>query len=78
MLDATAAFNTTAGACADLNAENTGMVDAISQSAVGFGFGPLSASADFAESVETTVTDQLGQEEWDASWAPNVFAMWVC
>ena len=77
MLDPVATFNTTAGACADLNAENAELVDAISQSPVGFGFGPLSASPEFESSIETTVIDQLGQEEWDANWAPNVFAMSV-
>ena len=77
MLDATATFNTTGGACTDLNAENSELVEFISQANVGFGFGPLSASADFAESVETTVIEQLGQDEWDTNWAPNVFAMWV-
>jgi hypothetical protein len=76
-LDPAATFNTTGGACADLNAENADLVDFISQANVGFGFGPLSANSDFEESIQTTVIDQLGQEEWDASWAPNVFAMWV-
>ena len=41
MLDPVATFNTTGGACADLNAENAELVDAISQSPVGFGFGPF-------------------------------------
>ena len=74
-LDPVATFNTTSGACADLNAENSELVDAISQSSVGFGFGPLSASSEFEESIESTVIEQLGQEEWDTNWAPNVFAM---
>ena len=77
MLDPVATFNTTAGACADLNAENAGWLMQFSQSPVGFGFGPLSASPEFESSIESTVIDQLGQEEWDANWAPNVFAMSV-
>jgi hypothetical protein len=77
MLDASATFNATAGACADLDAENSELVDAISQSNVGFGFGPLSASAEFESSIESTVIEQLGQEEWDDNWASNVFAMSV-